>query len=75
MEDEAEVDIITRFDPKRPPIKLMRPYQVEALNWLIQLFELNQKGNEINGILADEMGLGMPIPTLSFLSSHPLPFP
>lgn len=31
----------------------MRDYQIEGLNWLINLYE-----NGINGILADEMGLG-----------------
>eukprot|EP01121_Diplochlamys_sp_Union-15-3_P012282 TRINITY_DN3655_c0_g2_i1.p1 TRINITY_DN3655_c0_g2~~TRINITY_DN3655_c0_g2_i1.p1 ORF type:complete len:283 (+),score=49.62 TRINITY_DN3655_c0_g2_i1:42-890(+) len=41
----------------------LRHYQLEGLNWLIQLFE-----NGINGILADEMGLGKTIITLSFLA-------
>lgn len=31
----------------------LRDYQIEALNWLISLYE-----NKIGGILADEMGLG-----------------
>jgi SWI/SNF-related matrix-associated actin-dependent regulator of chromatin subfamily A member 5 len=40
----------------------MRDYQVQGLNWLINLFE-----NGINGILADEMGLGKTLQTISFL--------
>ena len=32
---------------------MMRPYQLEGLNWMIKLQE-----NGVNGILADEMGLG-----------------
>lgn len=31
----------------------LRNYQIQALNWLISLYE-----NNIGGILADEMGLG-----------------
>ncbi len=31
----------------------LRDYQIQALNWLISLYE-----NKIGGILADEMGLG-----------------
>lgn len=38
----------------------MKPYQLEALNWLISLYE-----SGINGILADEMGLGKTLETLS----------
>lgn len=41
---------------------IMRPYQVEGLNWMISLYE-----NGINGILADEMGLGKTLQTLSLL--------
>eukprot|EP01120_Amphizonella_sp_Union-15-10_P015452 TRINITY_DN7958_c0_g1_i2.p1 TRINITY_DN7958_c0_g1~~TRINITY_DN7958_c0_g1_i2.p1 ORF type:complete len:767 (+),score=144.67 TRINITY_DN7958_c0_g1_i2:99-2399(+) len=41
----------------------LRDYQLEGLNWLIQLFE-----NGMNGILADEMGLGKTVVTLSFLA-------
>ncbi|KAK7202427.1 chromatin remodelling complex ATPase chain ISW1 [Myxozyma melibiosi] len=40
----------------------MRDYQVQGLNWLIQLHE-----NGISGILADEMGLGKTLQTISFL--------
>ena len=41
----------------------LRPYQLDALNWLIQLFE-----NGMNGILADQMGLGKTITTISLLA-------
>ncbi|OAD75458.1 Homeodomain-like DNA binding domain-containing transcription factor [Phycomyces blakesleeanus NRRL 1555(-)] len=40
----------------------LRDYQVQGLNWMIQLYE-----NNINGILADEMGLGKTLQTISFL--------
>jgi len=41
----------------------MRDYQVEGLNWMINLYT---KG--INGILADEMGLGKTLQSISILS-------
>lgn len=41
---------------------LLREYQVQGLNWLIQLYE-----NRLSGILADEMGLGKTLQTISFL--------
>ena len=40
----------------------MRDYQVEGLNWLINMHE-----HGINCILADEMGLGKTLQTISFL--------
>jgi SWI/SNF-related matrix-associated actin-dependent regulator of chromatin subfamily A member 5 len=40
----------------------MRDYQVDGLNWMIQLYE-----NGVNGILADEMGLGKTLETISLL--------
>lgn len=40
----------------------LREYQVQGLNWLIQLYE-----NRLSGILADEMGLGKTLQTISFL--------
>src|SRR5690606_10950385 len=40
----------------------MRPYQIQGLNWLINLYE-----HRINGILADEMGLGKTLQSLSLL--------
>jgi ATP-dependent DNA helicase len=41
----------------------MKDYQIEGLNWLVNLFE-----NGVNGILADEMGLGKTIQCLSLFS-------
>lgn len=41
---------------------MMRPYQIEGLNFLIGLFERG-----LNGILADEMGLGKTLQTISML--------
>ncbi|KAF9523106.1 SNF2 family DNA-dependent ATPase [Crepidotus variabilis] len=42
---------------------LMRPYQLQGLNWMVSLHH-----NGLNGILADEMGLGKTLQTISFLS-------
>lgn len=41
----------------------MRPYQVQGLNWMVDLHH-----HGLNGILADEMGLGKTLQTISFLS-------
>lgn len=41
---------------------VMHDYQVEGLNWLINLYECG-----INGILADEMGLGKTLQAISLL--------
>eukprot|EP00002_Diphylleia_rotans_P026171 TRINITY_DN5206_c0_g1_i2.p1 TRINITY_DN5206_c0_g1~~TRINITY_DN5206_c0_g1_i2.p1 ORF type:complete len:639 (+),score=142.50 TRINITY_DN5206_c0_g1_i2:43-1959(+) len=40
----------------------MRQYQVDGLNWMINLYD-----HGINGILADEMGLGKTLQTISLL--------
>lgn len=40
----------------------LREYQIQGLNWLVQLHE-----NNLSGILADEMGLGKTLQTISFL--------
>ena len=40
----------------------MREYQIQGLNWLIDMHE-----NGLSGILADEMGLGKTLQTISFL--------
>lgn len=42
---------------------IMRPYQLQGLNWMVSLHH-----NGLNGILADEMGLGKTLQTISFLS-------
>lgn len=48
------VDGSSRFQKSPTYIKgELRDYQIQALNWLISLYE-----NKIGGILADEMGLG-----------------
>ncbi|TID21205.1 hypothetical protein CANINC_003485 [Pichia inconspicua] len=41
---------------------LLRPYQIQGLNWLVSL-----NTNDLSGILADEMGLGKTLQTISFL--------
>ena len=40
----------------------MRWYQLEGLNWMVNLYEQG-----INGILADEMGLGKTLQSISLL--------
>ena len=44
--------------------KLLRPYQLTGVAWLLHLFR-----NKLGGILADEMGLGKTLQALAFLSS------
>ncbi|CCH44088.1 chromatin-remodeling complex ATPase [Wickerhamomyces ciferrii] len=63
MEDEEHEDETTVLteSPKYVHGKL-REYQIQGLNWLIQLYE-----NSLSGILADEMGLGKTLQTISFL--------
>jgi len=41
----------------------MREYQIEGLNWMVNLHD-----NNISGILADEMGLGKTLQTISLLT-------
>jgi SWI/SNF-related matrix-associated actin-dependent regulator of chromatin subfamily A member 5 len=41
----------------------MRPYQLEALNWMIRLHNAG-----VSGILADEMGLGKTLQSISLLA-------
>jgi len=55
---------LTRLTVQPECIKFgtMRSYQIEGLNWLINLYEQG-----INGILADEMGLGKTLQTISLL--------
>jgi len=48
--------------PKCIEFGQMRPYQIEGLNWMINLYEQG-----INGILADEMGLRKTLQTISLL--------
>lgn len=42
---------------------IMREYQIEGLQWMINLDQ-----NGINGILADEMGLGKTLQTISLFA-------
>ncbi|KAL0858012.1 hypothetical protein Bca101_063166 [Brassica carinata] len=42
---------------------VLRPYQIEGLQWMVSLFN-----NNLNGILADEMGLGKTIQTISLIA-------
>lgn len=40
----------------------MRSYQLQGLNWMIELYK-----QDLSGILADEMGLGKTIQTISLI--------
>ncbi|KAL5701805.1 putative ATP-dependent DNA helicase chr12 [Ranunculus cassubicifolius] len=42
---------------------VLRPYQLEGLQWMLSLFN-----NHLNGILADEMGLGKTIQTIALIA-------
>ncbi|KAG7192109.1 uncharacterized protein KQ657_002471 [Scheffersomyces spartinae] len=63
-EDDADdYGAITEFTESPGYINgQLRPYQIQGLNWLINLHE-----NNLSGILADEMGLGKTLQTISFL--------
>lgn len=61
--DDNEIEDIFSFRHTPPFIKgELRPYQLEGVNWLIDMHERN-----INCILADEMGLGKTLQTITFL--------
>eukprot|EP00512_Aurantiochytrium_limacinum_P004433 CAMPEP_0171496774 /NCGR_PEP_ID=MMETSP0958-20121227/6893_1 /TAXON_ID=87120 /ORGANISM="Aurantiochytrium limacinum, Strain ATCCMYA-1381" /LENGTH=1279 /DNA_ID=CAMNT_0012030923 /DNA_START=175 /DNA_END=4014 /DNA_ORIENTATION=- len=64
MADSLKGKVLTRLtvQPKCIAFGTMRPYQIEGLNWMINLYEQG-----INGILADEMGLGKTLQTISLL--------
>ncbi|TEB28250.1 transcription activator snf2l1 [Coprinellus micaceus] len=63
-ENPDEEDQPYVFEESPPFINgMMRPYQLQGLNWMVSLHH-----NGLNGILADEMGLGKTLQTISFLS-------
>lgn len=49
--------------PKSLTNVILKPHQLNGMNWLISLFE-----NGLNGILADEMGLGKTVQTIALLA-------
>ncbi|KAI5192545.1 SWI/SNF-related matrix-associated actin-dependent regulator of chromatin subfamily A member 5 [Nematocida minor] len=64
-EDEFGMDDSEAFFFTHSPAYItgtLRHYQIEGLNWLINMYEKN-----INCILADEMGLGKTLQTISLL--------
>lgn len=60
-EDLEDIDFQFRESPGYVN-GLLRPYQIQGLNWLVSLHK-----NQLAGILADEMGLGKTLQTISFL--------
>jgi len=62
QDEEHEEDTTVLTDSPNYVHGKLREYQIQGLNWLIQLYE-----NSLSGILADEMGLGKTLQTISFL--------
>ena len=62
---EARAENLTRLtvQPKILRNGTLKDYQLDGLNWMINL---NERG--LNGILADEMGLGKTIQTISLIA-------
>jgi len=65
LKEEEEEAVPTRLSVQPPNIKFgqLRDYQMEGLNWLIQLHS-----NGLSGILADEMGLGKTLQSISLIA-------
>ena len=67
LKDDSDPDqqyVLTRLIAQPSKLKgKLRSYQLDGLNWLINLYE---KG--ISGILADEMGMGKTIQTISLIA-------
>ena len=64
-EEEDDDHVFLTQQPSCIKFGKLKPYQLEALNWMIHLSE---KG--LNGILADEMGLGKTLQSISILAYH-----
>eukprot|EP00808_Paulinella_micropora_P021784 g56470.t1 len=65
-EEEGGVEPAGRRLTKQPTLiqhGQLRDYQLEALNWMIQMYDTG-----ISGILADEMGLGKTLQSISLLA-------
>ena len=67
LQEDSDPDkqyVLTRLIAQPAKLKgKLRPYQLDGLNWMINLYE---KG--LSGILADEMGLGKTIQTISLIA-------
>lgn len=62
-DQKSEDERIASEQPSLLKNCILKPYQMEGLNWLITLYE-----NGLNGILADEMGLGKTIQSIALLA-------
>ena len=60
---EEKVRVVKQPDILNAAHGSMRPYQIQGLHWLANLYQ-----NGINGILADEMGLGKTLQSISLLA-------
>jgi SWI/SNF-related matrix-associated actin-dependent regulator of chromatin subfamily A member 5 len=63
--EEEETQIFLTQQPSSIKFGQLKPYQLEALNWMIHL-----AGKGLNGILADEMGLGKTLQSISIMAYH-----
>ena len=64
--EPIETQSIENISEEQPSLLencVLKPYQMEGLNWLITLYE-----NGLNGILADEMGLGKTLQSIALLA-------
>lgn len=64
--ESTDVKTIENISEEQPSLLencVLKPYQMEGLNWLITLYE-----NGLNGILADEMGLGKTLQSIALLA-------
>lgn len=64
LEEDAKVEIekIKHFRVSRKLKAKLRPYQLEGIKWLVQLYE-----NDLGACLADDMGLGKTLQTIAAL--------
>lgn len=62
LEEEPKVSRLY-YQPSMLSGGQLTDYQMQGLNWLINLYE-----NQLNGILADEMGLGKTIQSIAFMT-------
>lgn len=64
-DEEEEKYVFLTQQPSCIKFGTLKPYQLESLNWMINLC---RKG--LNGILADEMGLGKTLQSIAILAYH-----
>ncbi len=65
--DLEEMPVIETVQAPQPPgiTRMLKPFQLEGLNWMIQQEKTKWKG----GLLGDEMGMGKTIQAVSLIMS------